>query len=166
MRLKAVHVLFIALLVPAAGTVQSSGPDLHRMWDDRCAPCHGHSAEFARRHLALTEADELKGSRAGPELRRFLANHHLADSEVEAVYDMLRAQAAAPARFRSECGACHGTAAELVRQSLEIRDGTVQLRGSGEPLAAFLRSHRDLNPSDADFFTSVLARITREVNRP
>jgi len=166
MRLKAAHVLFVALLAPATGTVHSSGPDLHRMWDDRCAPCHGHSAEFARRHLNVTAADELKGSRAGPELRRFLANHHLADSEVDAVYEMLRAQAATPARFQSECSACHGTAAELVRQSLKIRDGTVQLRGSGEPLAVFLRRHRDLNPSDAAFFTGVLARIAREVNRP
>ncbi len=149
------------LMAPAAG---AAGIDLHRMWDDRCAGCHGHAGDFARK---LTVSDgELQGRHHVHDLRLFLRNHYPADSEVDAVYNMLLAQASNEAKFRSECSACHGTAAEFVRSALELRDGVLHARASGRPVLQFLSEHRQLGAADVQAFAQLLTRVAGEVYRP
>lgn len=150
------------LVMPA---VDASGMDLHWLWDDRCAGCHGHAGDFARKFLSVS-GGELHGRHHEHDLRRFLHNHYLAGNEVDGVYNMLLAQANNQTRFREECGRCHNTAAGFVRDSLELRDGVLYSRASGHPVHSFLEHHRNLEPSDVDFFMDLLTRVAREVYRP
>jgi hypothetical protein len=151
-----------ALAIPAA---RAADPDLHWLWDDRCATCHGHAGEFARKFLRVS-GNELQGVHHVHDLRRFLHNHYLVGNDVDAVYSMLFAQANTQARFKRECVSCHDTAASLVRNSLELRDGVLYSRNSGHPVNRFLDHHRGLNPDDVEFFTSLLTRIAHEIWRP
>ncbi len=152
----------VVLVMPIAS---ASGVDLHWLWDDRCAECHGHSGDFARKFLRVS-GGELQGAHHKRDLRRFLDNHYLASEEVDAVYAMLLAQSDSPARFRDECVSCHGTAAGFVRASLEFREGLLYGRGSGRLVSGFLEQHRKLKPEDAQYFTDLLTRVAREVYRP
>jgi len=145
--------------------VEAAGIDLHRMWDDRCFECHGHAAEFARRSLSVSSG-ELQGRHHVHDLRRFMHNHYVPDSEIDAVYDMLFAQASNQAKFKDDCGSCHETAAVFARRSLELRDGVLYGRESGRPIRRFLDHHRELGPDDVDFFTKILTRVAHEVYRP
>lgn len=162
MKLTTSAMLAVAVLVaPPAG---AAGIDLHRMWDDRCAGCHGHAGDFARK--LTVSGGELQGRHHVHDLRLFLRNHYPADSEVDAVYDMLLAQASSAARFRAECSSCHGTAAEFVRDTLALRDGELLGRESGRPVHLFLGAHRQLGAADASFFAQLLKRVAGEVFRP
>lgn len=105
-----------ALAMPAAG---ADGLDLHRLWDDRCFECHGHAGAFVRKYLTVS-GDALQDRHHVRDLRRFLGNHYLAKSEVDAVYGMLRGQASRQARLKNEFSRCHGTSADFVRESLDL----------------------------------------------
>jgi hypothetical protein len=160
----ALSIVLVAAMLgqPAAG---AAGIDLHWLWDDRCADCHGHSGDFARRFLSVT-GGELQGRHHVHDLRQFMQNHYLAGNEVDAVMDMLLAQANNQARFKGECAACHGSAAVFVRNSLELCDGVLYSRDSGRPARDFLAHHRQLNSDDVSFFINLLTRVAREVYRP
>jgi hypothetical protein len=161
--LKASIIWVTAVLVtPAVG---ATGIDLHRLWDDRCFECHGHAGEFARRTLSVSSG-ELQGRHHVHDLRRFMYNHYLAGSEVDAVYSMLLAQASKQARFKEECSNCHDTAATFVRRSLELRDGVLYSRKLGLPVPRFLEHHRELDTDDIGFYTELLTRVAHEVYRP
>jgi len=160
---KAVIILFLAMSV--ATTVGATGIDLHRLWDSRCVECHGHAGEFARAFLTVSRT-ELQGKHHVHDLRRFMHNHYLMDSEVDAVYDMLFAQAGTQSRFKEECSSCHGSAATLVRKSLIFHNGVLSNRDSGRTVRSFLEHHRGLTPADADFYTSLLVRVATEIYRP
>lgn len=134
------------------------------MWDDRCTECHGHSGDFARRYLD-TSGGELLGRHHVQDLKRFMRNHYVAESDVDAVYEMLLAQASSPQRFRSECGRCHATAAELVRETLSLSDNILYGRASGRPIELFLDGHSGLGPEDVGFFIELLTRVAREVGQ-
>jgi len=162
-KLIASSVLVMALLVIPA--VRASGIDLHWLWHDRCAACHGHSADFARKFLRVSSG-ELQGWHHVLDLRRFLHTHYLAGHEVDAVYTMLLAQTSTPPRFKDECSDCHDTAAELVRDSLELRDGVLYSRNTGDPVRLFLDHHRELSPDDVEFFITALTRVAQEIYRP
>jgi len=149
--------LLLARPLPAADAV-----DLHRLWDGRCAECHGHSAEFARSLLTVNDG-RLEGRHHRDDLATFLHNHYLAGSHVDEVYTMLLAQAVTPPRFAEECRTCHGSAADFVRDSLVIRDGVLHGRTSSEPVREFLAGHRGLEDADAAFFAELLERVAREV---
>lgn len=157
-----VSVLVTAVLLTIPGLTKSR--DLHRMWDDRCFECHGHAAEFARRALTV-EGAELQGRHHVHDLKKFLVNHYLSGDEVDAVYEMLRAQAATQSQFRDNCSRCHGTAAKFVRSSIELRDGVSYGRGSGASVSEFLRNHQRLSAMEVDFYARVLTRVAREVYR-
>lgn len=152
----------VMLVVPV---VKASVVDLHQLWDDRCAICHGHAGEFARNFLHVT-GGELQGRHYVHDLRRFLHNHYLSSNEVDAVYEMLLAQATNQARFRDECGDCHESAAKLVRDTMVLDGGVLYSRASRTPVRTFLHHHRDLEPNDVDFFMKVLTRVAHEVYRP
>jgi hypothetical protein len=161
--LRASGVLILATLVmPAVG---ATGIDLHWLWDDRCAACHGHAGDFARKFLSVSNG-QLQGRHHVDDLQRFLRNHYLADNAVDAVYNMLLAQADKQARFKSECASCHDTATRFVRSSLELRDGVLYSRKSGQPVRLFLDHHRGLNTDDIEFFLNLLTRVAHEVYRP
>lgn len=151
-----VFAVFVALAAPPALAV-----DLHAMWDNRCAGCHGHSADFARRFLTV-EGGKLRGRHHRDDLDRFLPNHYLAPDLVAPVIAMLAAQASATPRFRERCGGCHQTAAELARDKLSLRDGELVDRESGRRMRDFLPGHGRLPAAEAPFFVDLLTRLVRE----
>jgi mono/diheme cytochrome c family protein len=154
--------LIATLATPAFA---GAGMDLHKLWDDRCFECHGHAGDFARKYLSVT-GGELQGRHHVDDLRRFLGNHYLGNHEVDAVYDMLLAQASRQARFKNECSGCHGVAATFVRNSLDLYEGVVYGRDSSLPIRMFLAYHRGLSPADVDFYVELLTRVAREIYRP
>ncbi|MEJ2381442.1 MAG: hypothetical protein P8076_09705 [Gammaproteobacteria bacterium] len=161
-RLGSLLVLGFVLVTTSAA---AAGIDLHRMWDDRCSGCHGHAGAFARQHLRVVDG-RLVGHHPDRDMRRFLHNHYLAADEIDAVYAMLLAQAGSSARFKQQCGQCHGSASGFIRKSLVLRDGVLYGRTSDRPVHRFLEHHRGLSPDDAAFFTDVLTRVAHEVYRP
>ena len=157
--------IVLVTAVLAMPAVRASNIDLHWLWDDRCDACHGHAGDFARKFLSVSSG-ELQGPHHVHDLHRFLHNHYLAGNEVDAVYNMLLAQANNPARFFSECASCHDTAAKFVRTSLELRDGVLYGCNSGRPVSHFLEHHMELNSDDVKFFINLLTRVAHEVYRP
>jgi hypothetical protein len=143
----------------------AAGFDLHNMWHDRCAECHGHSGAFARKFLSVSEG-KLLGHHHVHDLRQFLTNHYAPDHEVDAIYRMLWAQASSPPRFEEECKCCHDLAANFVRNSLYFCDEGLCGRESQQPIHRFLARHRKLTSEDVEFFTRVLDRVANEVYRP
>ena len=141
------------------------GIDLHRMWDNRCADCHGHSGDFARQFLKVS-GDELQGRHHVHDLRRFLHNHYLVGKEVDGIYNMLHAQTNSSPRFKHECANCHETAAEFVRNRLVLLDGVLNSRVSELPVRGFLDNHMNLESDDVEFFMNLLTRVAHEVYRP
>lgn len=150
------------LLIPAGDAVSR---DLHLLWEDRCGDCHGHAGEFARDHLIASDG-VLQGRHHTDDLRQFMTNHYAVATEINAILDMLYAQASTPPRFKDECSECHDLAAKFVRTRLELRDGILYSRNTGQSVQDFLESHRNLVASDIEFFTRHLTRIANEVYRP
>lgn len=155
--------LVILAVSPAAAATDTV--DLHAFWDQSCAGCHGHAAQFARKFLSI-ENGELGGRHHRDDLMLFLRNHGVPEARVKPVYDMLLAQAGADPKFKARCGGCHETAAELARKTLVARDGVLQGRDSGRPVAEFLKRHGRLKPEEVPFFVDLLTRIEREVHSP
>ncbi|PWC37698.1 hypothetical protein [Azospirillum sp. TSO35-2] len=153
----AVPLLFIA----APGTAT----DLHWFWEQTCGDCHDHAASWARQFLTVKDG-RLQGRHHTDDLLVFLGNHHLPPDLVQPMYDMLLAQASTEPRFKERCGRCHETAAELARESLVVRNGVLQGRESGRPVAQFLPRHAKLGltPEDVAFFTDLLTRVEGEVH--
>jgi len=156
-------VLVSLLLFPGKGG--ASGIDLHWLWDNQCAECHGHSGEFAHKFLKVTNG-QLQGSHHVQGLRLFMRHHYAQNTEADAVYEMLLAQVRIKPRFKQECSHCHGSAAAFVRQLVVLQDEVLLSRKSGQPIQKFLQQHRQLDTDDVVFFTSLLNRIAREVYRP
>ncbi|MDH3639545.1 MAG: hypothetical protein OES09_13955 [Gammaproteobacteria bacterium] len=154
----------IAVLAACLCSV-ANAVDLHRLWEDRCAECHGEAGDFARRFLNVTD-DALVGRHADRDLRQFMQNHYLKNNEIDAVLAMLYAQTTSGARFRKQCSGCHNKAAQLVRESVERRNGELFGRSSGRPLADYLPRHGGLQQDDVAFYLDLLNRIAREVHRP
>ena len=152
-------------LVLFSGKGGASGIDLHWLWDNQCAECHGHSGEFARKFLKVTDG-KLQGNHHVQGLRLFMRNHYTQNTEVDAVYEMLLAQTLTKPRFKQECSNCHDSAASFVRQSLVLQDKVLLSRESSQPIRKFLEQHRQLNTNDVNFFMRLLNRVAREVNRP
>jgi hypothetical protein len=155
--------LAIVLAILASMTTDATAADLHRFWDQTCAECHGHSADFSRRFLTV-EDGRLTGRHHKDDLLRFLGNHHLPPDLVVPVHDMLLAQASTDPRFRDKCGGCHETAAGLARSSLAIQDGVLYGKETARPVAEFLKRHGRLQPGEIPFFVDLLTRVEREVH--
>jgi len=165
MRLLGIIGAVLVTMLLFTGKSGASGIDLHWLWDNQCAECHGHSGEFARKFLKVANG-QLQGSHHVQDLRLFMRNHYTQNTEVDAVYEMLLAQARAKPRFKQECGNCHGSAAAFVRQSVILQDKVLLSRESRQPIQKFLQQHRRLETDDVVFFTSLLNRIAHEVYRP
>ena len=156
--------VFVALLL-FINKGRASGIDLHWLWDNQCAECHGHSAEFAHKFLKVTNG-QLQGNHHVQDLRLFMRNHYTQNTEVDAVYEMLLAQALTKPRFKQECSNCHDSATSFVRQSVVLQGKVLLSRESGQPIREFLQQHRQLDANDVNFFMSLLNRVAREVYRP
>ena len=155
--------LIVTLLISPVAS--ADGVDLHALWDSRCAQCHGHAGEFSRKFLTVSES-RLQGRHHVDDLLKFMHNHYLSESEVGAVYNMLLAQTSTPPRFSKECSQCHGTAANLVRNSIELRYGVIFSRKSGHPIRNFLNKHMGLSADDVEFYDQLLTRLAQEIYRP
>lgn len=153
------------LALGAGYIVSAAAADLHRLWEDRCADCHGEAGDFARKFLVVSDG-KLHGRHADRDLRLFLQNHYLKNSDIGAVYDMLLGQVTSGARFKEKCSSCHAKAAQLVRESLLRRDGVLYGRDSRRPISEFLKGHGALGASEVAFFVKLLNRIEQEVHRP
>jgi hypothetical protein len=143
-----------------------TGLDLHKLWHNKCASCHGHSAEFSRKFLRVSSEGKLLGPLHADNLKLFLFNHYPAGKEVDGIYNMLLAQASTQPRFQQECSDCHGIASEFVRESLILRDGELLSRKLQSSTSSFLGSHRGLSAEDVEFFVEQLTRIANEIYRP
>ncbi len=158
---------FIVVLVAVcAMSAVATATDLHKLWDDRCGDCHGHSADFAREFLSVAD-DKLYGQHSDRDLHLFLSDHYLVGSDqVDAVYAMLFAQASSQAQFKAKCGACHQQAAQLARQSLVLRDGELYARNSGRLIREFMQRHGGLEVDEVAFFVQLLTRLEQETRQP
>ena len=139
--------------------------DLHALWDDRCAECHGHSADFARRFLQISDG-RLQGRHHVDNLQLFISRHYSTPAQAAAIYAMLQAQTATPPLFRQQCSRCHDSAASLVRNTAILRDGVLLSSRSGQPLHQFLSEHRNLSAQEIDFYYRLLTRIATETGQP
>jgi len=157
--------LGLSLAALSSAQVVVAGTDLHWLWDDRCAACHGHSGEFTRRFLRADDG-ALSGPHHSDNLRVFMRHHYLPASEVDAVYAMLLAQALTPPRFQAECRNCHGSAAQLVRAATTLRAGDSLRLHSGQTVRQFLQGHRGLQTDDIDFYVALLTRVAVETGKP
>lgn len=156
--------LALALTVAAPASAADTF-DLHWFWDQRCGECHGHAGRFA--HTALSVEDgRLVGRHHRDDLMLFLGNHGVPAARVKPVYDMLLAQARTGRQFAARCAGCHETAAALVRDSLEMRDGVLTGRETGRPVAEYMKRHARLPPDEVTFFVDLLNRIEGEVRSP
>lgn len=152
--------ILLTLGLLSVGT--ATARDLHAYWDDRCAGCHGHAADFSRQFLTV-ENGALKGRHHRNDLALFLANHYIDDALIEPVMAMLAAQKQAMPRFKAQCQRCHATAADLARESLAVRDGELVSRTTGQPMRDYLKGHGRIKAADQPAYLDFLARITREV---
>ena len=156
------HPTAVLLLTALLASTPAAAIDLHAYWDQRCAGCHGHSADFARRSLTV-EQGRLKGSHHRDDLARFLGNHYVSDGLVEPVMQMLASQAVQAPTFRDRCASCHGSASAFARQSLEWRDGVLWGRKSGKAVGAYLATHGGLPAAEIPEMVDALTRVRREV---
>lgn len=156
----------LATLVASIGGVRSAvAVDLHSFWDQRCAECHGHSADFARKSLRV-ENGRLVGFHHRDNLRAFMAQHQTTSPTSDRLHDMLLAQAQTPPLFRERCGECHGTASDFARASLIRKQDVLTGRKTGRPVAIYLRRHAKLTEQEVPFFVDLLERVDREVRSP
>lgn len=153
---------FVGLLI---GSGAASAADIHAYWENHCLECHGHAGDFARDRLTVADG-VLVSDHWGSGLDRFLANHHTTPATLGPIIAMLAAQVATPALYAEHCSGCHGTAAELVRDSVERHDGVLHGRSSGRPLAPFLTRHGGLASDEIALVLESLDRLVDETVTP
>lgn len=162
MRRLTVLLLLYATMITTA-LAGPDGIDLHHYWDQRCQQCHGHSSEFARRFLRV-ENQRLAGVHHRENLEVFLRNHYLSDDLIAPISAMLLAQLKTPPLFGNRCSACHDSAAEFARKSLDLRDGAPVGRLSRRPVADYLTAHGGLTPVEIGIVVESLLRVRQEVS--
>ncbi|MDH3447722.1 MAG: hypothetical protein OEO18_06220 [Gammaproteobacteria bacterium] len=156
---------FLSTLIAALLFLQpdaAEAMDANALWDNRCEQCHGEAAEFSGKYLWVF-GDRLQGQHHVKNLRLFLRNHYIPDHGIEAIYDLLRAQANTSARFDNDCGGCHDSAETFVRKSIFTRAGKLTGAASGLPVDEFLATHQNLPKEDVEFYSKLLERVSLEV---
>jgi hypothetical protein len=160
--------LLVGLLLLTAGFVMpvsaDTGIDLHWLWDDRCASCHGHSSEFANKFLSVSADAQLQGRHHVDDLHLFLQNHYLTGQLVDDVSAMLVAQLSRSKRFNKECAICHKNAASLVREKLQFQNSVLEIKKTVKSVKTFMKKHRHLTDEDIEVYTALLYRVAKEVN--
>jgi len=138
--------------------------DVGAEWDNRCEECHGEADEFARKFLWAVDG-QLQGQHHIDNLRLFMRNHYVPKHTIDAIYDMLLAKANNPARFKTECSSCHGSAEKFVRRSVVIKAGELTGLESGVSVREFLQTHQGLQQVDVEFYTRMLTRVQNDIDR-
>jgi len=158
---------FILFAIFTLTTQSASAADIHWLWDQRCGGCHDHAGQFARKSLVVID-EKLRARRGGKDVETLLLTHNggYSPQDINAIRSMLLAQATTPALFKTKCGNCHQTAAQLVREQLVSRDGQLYGRYSHRLMADFLPQHRQMKPEDTALLLDVLTRIESEVHQP
>jgi hypothetical protein len=150
--------LILMLSVPTGAVAR----DAYETWDDRCEECHGDADGFSGKYMWLIEG-KLQGQHHIHNLRLFMANHYIPEHEIEAIYDMLLAQANTLARFDDECSSCHDSAEVFVRKAIATRVSGMVGVESGILVSEFLQTHQDLGEADAEFFTRLITRVFNQI---
>ena len=145
-------------------SLSAAGTDLHWLWDNRCAECHGHSADFSRQFLQVSSDGLLQGPHHTQNLKLFMRNHYAPAAEVDAIYSMLLAQVTTAPRFRAECSNCHDSASQFIRYSIVLQNGELAGRKSGISVIQFMQTHRRLEQDDIEFFMNLLTRVAGEIS--
>jgi hypothetical protein len=146
----------------ASSVAITADRDLHDYWDARCASCHGHAAQFARKFLSV-ENGKLVGTHHRENLDVFLRTHHLTPDLYAPTIAMLTAQVQSEPFFKQRCSGCHGTAAEFARKSLEMKNGVLHGKKSMQPVTEFLKNHFDPPPEEVRDIVETLTRVLGEV---
>ncbi len=150
--------LIVAIALLSISPNSNAERDAWTIWNSRCQQCHGNVSEFARERLWNIDG-QLHGKRHAEELQQFLRRHYLPATEIQNMCEMLLAHARSTERFDSECGSCHGSAAEFIENSLWVRRDSITSLATGKDIAEFLSTHRDLSADDADFFFDLLLHV-------
>ena len=148
----------IAILLLALIPIEAGSRDALAIWDSRCEECHGDPARFAAKYLWNIEG-QLQGQHHIDNLSLFMRNHYIPDHEIEAITNMLLAQANSPLRFKHECSECHGDARDFVEKSIWVRGSGITGLKSGVDVSEFLPTHQGLQPGDVTFYQKLFARI-------
>jgi mono/diheme cytochrome c family protein len=147
---------------PAANAAAPVG-DLHVLFEQRCGRCHEHAGDLARRKLKFDANGALIGRANGEPVYDFLLTHRggLTPQQAGAFVVMMARQVADNGRFQERCSICHGRAADLARNLIEV-DGRLVGRYTGNDIATFLLRHGRLDEDGAAFFLELLRSIRRE----
>jgi hypothetical protein len=148
----------IAILLLALSPIEASARDAEAIWDSRCEECHGDPTRFARKYLWDIEG-QLQGQHHIDNLRLFMGNHYIPAHEIEAIRNMLLAQANSPLRFKTQCGGCHGDVKEFVEKSIWVRGSEITGLDSGMDVGEFLPTHQELGAEDITYYQKLFARI-------
>ena len=97
----------------------TAGTDLHWLWDNRCAECHGHSAEFSRKFLRVTDG-QLQGSHHTRNLKLFMRNHYAPAGEVFEELEARGIEAVIKPRRNSVPGTASPARGRAVEEFLEL----------------------------------------------
>lgn len=168
--------IFLVLTTKACATEPSSpdkqktetkltSADAQKLWNKSCFTCHGDSGDMARNFLKVVDG-ELHGPMHKANFRLFLTNHYLSQVKANAIYAMLLTQANAKSRFDQECGTCHETMGEFIREKLALYEGILYSRKLKTPTYGFLESHRELKKDDVLYFMKKLTFKGYEIYQP
>lgn len=157
------HTRFLALfgMLLGACTSGAAAIDLHAYWDSRCAQCHGHAAEFVRKHMKVVDG-RLIGVSAKRDVTTFLKTHESSGEHADQLYKMLLAQAQTPPLFQQKCAGCHGTAADYARKTLVLEGGVAKVRDDKRTVREVLARHGKVTPAEANTIADSLARVLTE----
>lgn len=150
--------LSFTLLLLALIPLESSSRDGPAIWDSRCEECHGDPALFANKYLWNIEG-KLQGRHHIDNLDLFMHNHYTPDHEIDAINEMLLADANSAQRYTDECNECHGDAREFVDNSLWITKTDVTGLETGREIGEYLPTHQELGPEDVIYYRRLFARI-------
>lgn len=148
------------VLLAAALAHGAPGADFHRIFEERCASCHGHAGEFVRG--ALTERDgTLESLRTGRPVSEILTSHAggLEPDKVALFVEVFTAQLRSGGFYRERCDICHGRAREFARLRLIVREGRLTGRYSGRDIEAFLPGHARMTAEEARRMLEALTAI-------
>jgi hypothetical protein len=150
----------LCALMVSVWSSDAASVDLHRLFEERCAGCHGHAGDFARETFTVVDGG-LRGRHT--DLRAFLKRHQgqQTDEEVEGIYALFLKQVQEGGRFKNQCGMCHQKATRLARKSLIVVDGELRGRYTGNTIRTFLLDHGRLDAQEAAFFYDVLLEVTQ-----
>lgn len=160
MRSLAPLLILLLALTPGPGRTEEE-LDFHRIFEARCASCHGHAGPFAQSVLRL-DGDTLLRSDGRP-LAPFLKTHMggLSTEELNLFIETFRNQVGSGGLYRETCIYCHDRAYEFARKTLILKDGVLMGRYSGYLTGEFLQSHARLTPDEARAMTEAFEAVLK-----